>query len=124
MKSIYLFFGFVVLCVLVVDRGHAQTALIVQHKTSISQALAGHVNVGLTHEPAKGVTVELCSRDWQTVIASVKTDDKGHFSLEKPAAGNLFYIRLSAPGINPYQLRVRIHKKGPPELTIHVTIAT
>jgi hypothetical protein len=82
------------------------------------------VNVGMAQEPAKGVTVELCSPDWQTVIASAKTDDHGYFALEKPATGKLFYIRLSAPGINPFQLRVRIQKHGPPELTIHVNIAT
>jgi hypothetical protein len=57
------------------------------------------------------------------VIASANTDDHGYFSLAKPAVGKLFYIRLSAPGINPYQLRVRIKKNGPPELIIHLSIA-
>jgi hypothetical protein len=124
MKSLRLFLVLGVFCLLFAGYGHAQATLIVQEKVSVSQALAGHVNVGMAHEPAKGVTVELCSPDWQTVIASAKTDDHGYFSLEKPAAGKLFYIRLSAPGINPYQLRVRIRKQGPPELTIHLSIAT
>jgi hypothetical protein len=123
MKSLRLFFIFGVFYLLFAVHGYAQATLVVQQKVSISQALAGHVNVGIAHEPAKGVTVELCSPDWQTVIASAKTDDHGYFSLEKPATGKLFYLRLSAPGINPYQLRVRIQKRGPPELTIHLSIA-
>jgi hypothetical protein len=124
MKYLRLFFISVVLCLSFAGYGHAQTALFVQQKVSISRAIAGHVNVGMAQEPAKGVMVELCSPDWKTVIASAKTDDHGHFSLEKPATGKLFYIRLSAPGINPYRLRVRIQKHGPPELTIHLSIAT
>jgi hypothetical protein len=124
MKSLRSFFISVVFCLSYAGYGHTQTALIVQQKVSVSQALSGHVNAGLAPEPAKGVTVELCSPDWQTVIASAKTDDRGYFSLEKPATGKLFYIRLSAPGINPYRLRVRIQKHGPPELTIHLSIAT
>jgi len=96
----------------------------VQEKVSVSRALAGHVNVGMAQEPAKGVTVELCGPDWQSVIASTKTDNDGYFSLKKPATGKLFYIRLSAPGINPSQLRVRLQKHGPPELKIHLAIAT
>jgi hypothetical protein len=113
MKSLRLFFISVVLCFFFAGYGHSQTALIVQEKVSISQALAGHVNVGMAQEPAKGVKVELCSPDWKTVIASANTDDHGYFSLEKPASGKLFYIQLSAPGINPYRLRVRIQKHGP-----------
>lgn len=70
MKSSRLFLMFGVFCLMFAVYGRAQTTLIVQQKVSTSQALAGHVNVGLAQEPAKGVTVEFCSPDWQTVIAS------------------------------------------------------
>jgi hypothetical protein len=100
------------------------TTLVVQKKISVSRTLSGHADVGLTNAPASGVMVELCSSDWKTVLASTKTDEKGHFSLEKPATGKLFYIRLSAPGVDIYQLRVRINKHAAPELTIHLSIAT
>jgi hypothetical protein len=103
--------------------GRSQTALISQEGTVVSRALSGHVDVGITRLPAKNVTVELCSSDWQTVLASTKTDDNGHFSLGKPA-GKLFYIRVSSPGINPFQLRVRIKKGAPQDLAIHLSIAT
>lgn len=103
--------------------GHA-TTLVVQKEISVGRALAGHVLVRGTDEPANGVTVELCSSDRKTVFTSTKTDEKGHFELEQPATGKLFYIRVSAPGMDIYELRVRIAKHAPQELTIHLSVAT
>ena len=97
---------------------------VVQKQISVSRALAGHVLVRGTDEPARGVTVELCTSDWKNVLASTKTDEQGHFSLEQPATGKLFYIRVSAPGMDIYQLRVRINKHATPELAIHLSVAT
>lgn len=100
------------------------TTLVVQKEISVSRALTGHVLVRATDEPANGVTVELCSADWKTVFKSTKTDEKGHFELEQPATGKLFYIRVSAPGMDIYELRVRIKKQATEELTIRLSIAT
>jgi len=100
------------------------TTLVVQKEISVSRALAGQVLVKGTDEPADGVTVELRSSDWKTVLASTKTDAKGHFSLEPPKSGKLFYIRVSAPGMDIYQLRVRIKKQVAQELTIRLSVAT
>jgi hypothetical protein len=100
------------------------TELVTQKEISQIRALAGHVLVWGTDEPASGVTIEVCSADWKTVFTSTKTDEKGHFSLEPPARGKLFYIRVSAPGMNIYELRVRIDKHATQELTIHLSIAT
>jgi hypothetical protein len=104
--------------------GHAQNTVIMQKWVSESRALAGHANIGLDRGPADGITVELCSPGWKTVLASTKTDRSGYFSLDKPKSGDLFYIRLSAPGVNPYQLRVRLNKSTGKELAIHLSIAT
>jgi|SRR5271157_734761 len=109
--------------VLVGQTGHA-TTLVVQKKISVSRALAGQVLVKGTDEPADGVTVELCSSDWKNVLVSTKTDAKGHFSLEPPKREKLFYIRVSAPGMDIYELRVRISKHSAQELTIHLSVAT
>ena len=108
---------------LAVGTGYA-TERVMQKKISVSRALAGHVLVRGTDEPASGVTVELCSSDWKTVITSTKTDEKGRFSLERPATGKLFYIGVSAPGMDIYELRVRIDKHATQELTIHLSVAT
>jgi len=108
---------------LAVGTGYS-TERVMQKKISVSRALAGHVLVRGTDEPASGVTVELCSSDWKTVITSTKTDEKGHFSLERPATGKLFYIRVFAPGMDIYELRVRIDKHATQELTIHLSVAT
>ena len=99
------------------------TELVTQKGVSVSRAMAGHVLVGGT-EPASGVTVELCSADWKTVFKSTKTDEKGYFSLEPLEMGKLFYIRVSAPGMNIYELRVRINKHSAQDLTIHLSVAT
>jgi|ERR1700733_2437696 len=108
---------------LAVETGHS-TMRVVQREISVSHALAGHVLVHGTNEPASGVTIELCSSDWKSVLASTKTDEKGHFSLEQPATGKLFYVRVSAPGMDIYELRVRINKRAAQELTIHLSVAT
>ena len=108
---------------LTVGTGYSTTR-VVQKKIFVSRALAGHVLVRGTDEPARGVTVELCSPDWQTVLATAKTDEQGHFSLAQQAKGKLFYIRVSAPGMDIYELRVRIDKHAPQKLTIHLSVAT
>jgi len=100
------------------------TTLVVQKKISVSRALAGRVLFGPMDEPADGVTVELRSSDWKNVLASTKTDAGGRFSFEPPKRGKLFYIRVSAPGMNIYELRVRIDKHAAQELTIHLSVAT
>jgi hypothetical protein len=100
------------------------TELVIQREPSISRTLAGHALVWGTNEPLSGVNVELCSSDWKAVLSTTTTDKNGYFSLEKPATGKLFYIRLSAPGMNPYQLRVRIKMQAALELTIHLSVAT
>jgi len=107
---------------LAVGTGYS-TERVMQKKISVSHALAGRVLVRGTDEPANGVTVELCSSGWKTVLNSTETDEKGHFSLKPPATGKLFYIRVSAPGMDIYELRVRIDKHAQ-ELTIHLSVAT
>ena len=100
------------------------TELVEQKWVSISRSLAGQVVVSGTEEPMSGVTVELCDPGWKDVIATVKTDSKGRFSLEPVTKSKLFYLRVSAPGMNIYRLRVRIDKHKAQELNIHISVAT
>jgi hypothetical protein len=115
-----LLFGFIIFAM---ETGHS-TILVAQKEISVSRTLAGHAYVGGTNVPASEVTVELCSFDWQTVLATTKTDYNGHFSFKEAASGKQFYVRLPAPGMDIYQLRVRIKKRAAPELTIHLSVAT
>jgi carboxypeptidase-like protein len=108
---------------LAAETGYA-TTLVVQKEISVSRALAGQVLVKGTDEPADGVTVELRSSDWKDVLASTKTDAKGHFSLQTPKTGKLFYIRVSASGMDIYELRVRINRHSAQELAIRLSVAT
>jgi hypothetical protein len=116
--------GFLALILFLAAQTGYATALVVQKEISVSRALAGQVLVKGTDEPADGVTVELRSSDWKSVLASTKTDAKGRFSLEPPKTGKLFYIRVSGPGMDIYQLRVRIDKHSTHELAIHLSVAT
>jgi hypothetical protein len=108
--------------ILAVETGHS-TERVRQEEISLSRALVGYVVVKGTDEPANNVTVELCGADWKTVFRSTKTDEKGYFQLEQPRTGKLFYIRVSAPGMDIYELRVRIGKQAPKELTIRLSVA-
>jgi hypothetical protein len=101
----------------------AQVTLVVQEKEIVSRSLSGHVNIELEKEVGKGVTVELCSPRWKTVLTSTKTNDNGYFSLKK-TRGNLFYLRFSSPGVNPFQVKVRISKHAAHDLSIHLGFAT
>ena len=95
-----------------------------QKQVSTSQTLAGHAVVGIDQVPAEGVTVELCSSDWKTTLDSAKTDKNGYFSLKTTKSKQVYYVRLSASGISPYQLRVRIKNRAAKELKIHLSNAT
>jgi hypothetical protein len=110
--------------ILEVPPGRAQSTIVIQEKVAVSRVLAGHADIGIVKTPAEGITVELCGSGWHDVLASTTTDAKGYFLLDKPKTGNLFYLRLSAPGVNPYELRVRTKKSGRPELQIHLSNAT
>lgn len=103
--------------------GHS-TMRVVQKEISVSPALAGHAYVRGTNAPAADIEVDLCSPDWKTVIASTTTDKKGYFSLETPKIGDVFYIRMSAPGMDIYELRVRISRHSTKELTVFLSVAT
>lgn len=113
----------VIACMTLGGTAHA-THVVIQKKVSTSRVLAGHAYIRGTDLPARNVTVELCSSRWKTVLISTKTDGSGHFSFKKPATGKLFYLRLSAPGLDIYQLRVRIGKHAAKELIIHISVAT
>lgn len=90
--------------------------------TCAGKSLSGHVNIRLERREEASRS-NLCRPDWETVLSSTKMDDKGYFSLEEPP-GNLFYLRFSSPGVNPFQVKVRINKDARHDMSIHLNIAT
>ena len=106
-----------------IQQGQAQTTVVTREGIVVSRALSGRVEVGMDEMPVRGATVELCSANWKDVLASVKTDDDGHFSLQHQS-GKLFYLRVSSPGLNTYRLRVRVDKRSKDDLTIRMDVAT
>jgi len=113
-----------IILLFVVGSLHAQYVLIVQQRVSVSRALAGHAESGISVEPAVGVRVDLYSSDWQTILISTTTDKTGHFSFENPPKQRLYCIQLSSPGIDPYRLRVRLKTNASNELKIVLKVAS
>ena len=99
-------------------------AVVEQARVSVVPRLAGHVAAGITEEPVADVRVELCSPEWKTVLKSIKTDRNGDFSFGTGSNGELFYLRLSSPGFDPYQFRIRIDTHAKSKLVIHLVVAT
>lgn len=102
---------------------HGQVSVIVQQNISVSRVLAGHVDIGIAKVPAEGISVEARRPDG-TPLGVTKTDATGFFRLDPPSASGLIHVRLSAPGVNPYELRVKITRHGSAELRIHMSNAT
>ena len=105
-----------------ISPANGQYQTIIEERVSVARALTGRVDVD--RASAVGVRVELRTSDWQTVLASPTTDANGNFHLDSPKTQVLLYLRLSAPGLNPYELRVKIRKSGAPELRLHMQVAT
>jgi hypothetical protein len=100
------------------------TIVIEQKKISVSQTLSGYVVVRGTEQPMDGATVEICEPGWKTVLASTKTNQAGYFSLENRGLKGVVYIRVSAPNMDIYQLRVRIQKNASPNIRVLLSVAT
>lgn len=103
---------------------NGQNSIIIQKEISTTRTLSGTVDIGLIGLPAEGISVSLCSINWVETLASVQTDAAGHFQFGQPLKEGLYYLRLSAAGVNTYQLRIRIKKKARSDLRIHLSNAT
>ncbi len=108
---------------LVLVQSHAQVTVIVQEKVSISRVLAGHVKIGVEKIAAEGISVEARSSEGK-VLALTKTDANGFFRIDSPRQSGLIHLRLFAPGVNPYELRVKLIRFGPSKLYIYMNTAT
>lgn len=90
----------------------------------LSRTLSGTVQLGDSPEGVKGVLFEWCTTDWKTVKASTRTDEKGRFSFTKASRKELHYLRFSFPGVHTLQVKVKIIRSGPKELTVRLEFAT
>lgn len=102
----------------------AQYVTVYQSEVSVVPKLAGRVVGGIDNVAVADARVELRSSDWKTVLKTAKADANGDFSFGAGSIGKLFYIQVSSPGFDPYQLRVRISQHAKSKLVIHLVIAT
>lgn len=93
------------------------TVLEIIEEEYTSQTLSGKVFLGQRRPGAEamGILVELCTPDWKDVIHSTKTVSEGRFSFPMltPKSEDLYYLRLSAEGVNTLLVKVRIRPSGP-----------
>ena len=124
-------FAALLLCVFIAAPGALRAqgiVLEIVEEEYTSQTLSGKVFLGrlVPGAEAIGILVELCEPDWKDAIHSTRTDSKGNFSFPTltPKKEGLYYLRLSAEGVNTLLVKVRIKPSGPKEVTLRMTFST
>jgi hypothetical protein len=112
------------LALLGVSAGLCQNEVIVRETPMKAQTLSGRVQLGDSPDGVKGVLVEDCDSDWNRVLASMQTDEKGHFNFPNASKDKTHYLRLSFHGAHTLQIKVEIQRSGPKELTLILSFST
>lgn len=96
--------------------------LVIVQKPITAQHLDGTVR--MAEHRIRDVHVEECDPAWKRVLASTRTDSRGHFHLNSPSPSPIHYIRIYAPGFNITEYKVKLSKKGSSELQLEITVGT
>jgi hypothetical protein len=75
-------------------------------------------------EPTGEVLPGDCSQEPSHVVASAKTDEKGHFSFPSAKTGRTYYLHLSCPGFDPMQIAVKLRFYSRSGVRIKLRVAT
>lgn len=103
---------------------NAQATIFVQERILSARSLEGYAYIGIDGLPAEGITVTVCSPDWIEPMETVRTGPSGYFRFETGHKDGLYYLKLSAPGVNTYQLRVRLNHRKKSLIKIALSNAT
>ena len=96
--------------------------LVIVQKPITAQHLDGTVRMGEQRIP--DVHVEECDPAWEHILASTRTDSRGHFHLNSPSTGPIHYIKIYAPGYNIHEYKIKISKKGSSEFQLKISVGT
>lgn len=77
-----------------------------------------------TGHPIPRVTVEEYDAGWKQLLRSTTSDGTGKFSFAPVTGRKIYYLQLSAPGLNPLRVRIRLVRRHRPSLTLQIEIAT
>jgi hypothetical protein len=97
----------------------------IQMRPVRAQKLVGIVTMaGDNSQGISGVHVEECDAEWQHVLASTMTDDKGEFHLAPARKGPIHRLRIYAPGFDVSEYPVKLSRFAPAELHLEIRVGT
>lgn len=77
-----------------------------------------------TGHPVPKVIVEEYDAGWKQPLRSTTSDGTGRFSFAPVTGRKIYYLQLSAPGLNPLRVRIRLVRRHRPSLTLQLVVAT
>lgn len=70
------------------------------------------------------VKVEICKAHWADCFVSTMTKVGGEFSFPSERGAAIYYLRLSCPGFDPLEVKVRLRTFAPKQLKLRMNVAT
>jgi hypothetical protein len=77
-----------------------------------------------TGHPVPGVAIEEYDAGWKQPLRSTTSDGTGKFSFAPVTGRKIYYLQLSARGLNPLRVRIRLVHRHRPTLRLQITVAT
>ncbi len=91
-------------------------------KPFAARQVAGTV-VDTTAFPIENVLVQICDLHWSRCTATAITKTNGEFSFPSLTQKQLYYLRLSARGFNPLEVKIRTRHFGDREVKLQMSVA-
>lgn len=76
------------------------------------------------NNPIPKVKVELCNNNWKDCEASTATNKDGDFSIPAMTEKKIYFLRLSADGFNPTEIKVRTRLFAKKNFKVRMIVAT
>lgn len=102
---------------------HCQVEVVQYAKVFRAHRLAATI-LDYDEKPVANVHVQVCAPDWKNCGETATTNPNGEFSIPSLTAKRLYYLRLSAPGFNPLEVKIRTSRFGKDNLVLHMYVAT
>ena len=112
-----------VMCLaLLPTRTYGQAQTVQYEKVFKAKRLTGKV-LDPAGNSIRDVFVQVCDKHWTNCSTSTNTNEDGNFSFSSFTEKRLYHMRLSSPGLNPLEVRVKTGHAGK-ELILRMEIAT
>lgn len=116
-------FALFVLSVAIFSNAFAGVETVEIGKIQIAKTLTGTV-VDPAESAIPGVQVLEVSSDWKTVLRTTTTDSDGKWFLAPVPRQQVYYLRFTAYGFNPLQVRIKLNRRKGKDLRFELSVAT